>query len=102
MSAYLILVASVMLLGLFVDEGKLRLSIKLAILCGFAMILIGWWHDWPAQLARGSSLAPILSFVASRITARYVPVSDKRFHDLPLIMYFSLILTHVAMRAWRP
>lgn len=96
MLAYVIVVTSVVLLGLFVDENRRSSSIKLAFLfCGLAT-LIGWWQDWPAQLVSCTSLlAPVLFFSATRIVARFIPESDKRFSDFPLIMYFGLNLTHV-------
>lgn len=95
-TTYVIFIASVMLLGLFVDERRLSLSIKWAFLYGGLATLIGWWQDWPAQLAScANMLAPILFFSAARVTARFVPESDRRFHDFPLAMYFSLNLTLV-------
>jgi len=66
------------------------------------MILIGLWQGWPAQLVSGSALfAPIWFFIASRITARFVPEADKRFQDIPLIMYFSLNLTQAMFFAMK-
>lgn len=93
MSAYLIVVSTTILLGLFVDESKLRSSIKLGFLYGWLMILSGWWLDWPAQLASNSTLLwPIAAFITSRIIARLVAKADNRLHDLPLVVYFSFNL----------
>lgn len=93
MLTYIVVVTSVALLGLLVDEDRLPSSIMLALPYGGLMIFIGWWQGWPTQLAGDSTLLrPIWIFIASRITGQFIPEQDGRFHDFPIIMYFSLNL----------
>lgn len=97
MEIYLLVVAATAVLGLFVNENTDSSSVKLALLYGGVMAFIGWWQGWPAQLAScGTSLTPILFFVAAKVIGRVAKKSDERFSNLPLIVYFSLNFTPAA------
>lgn len=91
MLTYLIVVAVIALLGLLINEDRWRSSIVLAFLYGSVMVLVGWWQDWPTQVASSCTLVrPVVAFMASRMAARFIPKKDERYCDIPITVYFGL------------
>lgn len=91
MLTYVLAITLTALLGLFVNENRLSASAALASLYVVLMILVGWWQDWPAQLASNCTMArPVLGFLAAKILVRFIPKGDERFSDSPLSVYFFL------------
>jgi hypothetical protein len=91
MAAYFVIITATALLGLFVDESRLRSSAKQALAYAVIMSVAGWLLGWPMEAARcGMLLIPISSFISSRIIGRSFQKLGERYNYLSVTMYFSM------------